>query len=105
MAVDSLGTVVTPFPPQAARKADAPRQMPQNEEAEQALLGALMLDNKALERVSEFLKPEHFFVPVHGRIYEAASTLIERGQIASPVTLKAYFQSDADLTHLGGGEY
>jgi replicative DNA helicase len=105
MAVDSFGTVVTPFPPQAARKQDAPRQLPQNEEAEQALLGAILLDNKAHERVSEFLRPEHFFVPVHGRIYEAAETLIERGQIASPVTLKAYFQSDADLAHLGGGEY
>jgi replicative DNA helicase len=98
--------VVTPFhPPQAKQAAPATRQLPQNEEAEQSLLGALLLDNKAHERVSEFLKPEHFFVPVHGRIFESATKLIERGQIASPVTLKQYFQSDDDLAHLGGGEY
>jgi replicative DNA helicase len=109
---DSLGTVVAPIPPQQAQPKPTglpgdpvPRVMPQNEEAEQALLGALMLDNKVYGRFSEFLRPEHFFVPVHGRIYEAAATLIERGQVATPVTLKAYFQADADLAHLGGGEY
>jgi len=81
------------------------RVMPHNEEVEQALLGALLVNNKALEKVSEFLKPEHFFNPVHGRIYEAIVTFMERGQDASPITLKNYFEKDADLSHVGGGQY
>ncbi len=81
------------------------RVMPRNEEVEQALLGALLVDNKKLERVSEFLKPEHFYNAVHGRIYEAISKFIERGQDASPITLKNFFEKDADLSHVGGGQY
>jgi replicative DNA helicase len=82
-----------------------PRQMPHNAEAEQGLLGALLIDNRAFERVSDFLKAEHFYAPVHGRIFEALSKLIERGQIASAVTLKAAFGDDEDLAHLGGAAY
>ncbi|HYD29995.1 MAG TPA: replicative DNA helicase [Azospirillaceae bacterium] len=81
------------------------RTPPHNLEAEQALLGALLVNNKAHEKVSEFLKAEHFFDPVHGRIYAAIERLVERGQVANPVTLKPYFQSDAELTELGGGAY
>jgi replicative DNA helicase len=64
------------------------RILPQNLEVEQGLLGALMLDNHALEKVSDFLRPFHFFIPVHQRLYEAILKLAERGQIAGPVTLK-----------------
>ena len=81
------------------------RVMPHNEEVEQALLGALLVNNRALEKVSEYLKPEHFFNPVHGRIYDAITKFVERGQDASPVTLKNYFENDADLSHVGGGQY
>lgn len=104
---DSFGTMVTPFAHQAVgMPGDADRApLPQNEEAEQALLGALLHTNSALEKVSEFLKPEHFFVPVHGRIFEAVQKIIDAGRIASPVSVKAYFQADPDLVHLGGGEY
>ena len=78
---------------------DAPtyRTPPQNLEAEQALLGALLVNNATYHRVSEFLRPDYFFEPVHQRIYEAAEKLIERGQIASPVTLKPFFEQDIDL--------
>ncbi len=81
------------------------RVAPHNEEVEQALLGALLVNNQSLEKVSDFLKPAHFFNPVHGRIYEAIGKFTERGQDASPMALKNYFEKDADLSHVGGGQY
>lgn len=79
--------------------------MPHNLEAEQGLLGALLVDNRALERVGDFLKADHFFVPAHKRIYEAIQTLIERGQTATPITLKGFFEKDEGLSHIGGAAY
>jgi replicative DNA helicase len=81
------------------------RTLPHNLEGEQGLLGALLVDNRALEKVSDFLRPYHFFAPVHQRLYEAILTLVERGQMAGPVTLKNYFEKDSDLSHVGGTEY
>ena len=81
------------------------RTPPHNLEAEQALLGALLVNNEAANRVSAFLKPEHFSQPVHGRIYEAVLALVERGQIATPITLKTYFESDQALADVGGAQY
>jgi replicative DNA helicase len=81
------------------------REMPHNQEAEQALLGAILVNNNALEKVAEFLRAEHFFVPVHGRIYEAIHTFFERGLNATPVTLKGYFEKDEDLAGIGGPSY
>src|SRR5579883_2474124 len=81
------------------------RTPPHNSEAEQALLGALLFNNAAYNRVSEFLLPEHFAEAVHGRIYAAIAKLIERGQIANPVTLKNYFDQDGALAEIGGAAY
>ena len=81
------------------------RLPPQNEEAEQALLGAILVNNRAYEKVSEFLKAEHFYNPVHGRIFAAIQKLIERYVSATPITLKTYFEQDGDLAHVGGAEY
>ncbi|MCB9990005.1 MAG: replicative DNA helicase [Rhodospirillales bacterium] len=81
------------------------RMLPHNLEAEQGLLGAMLVDNRAIERIGDFLKPEHFFAPAHQRIFQAITKLIDRGQTASPVTLKSYFETDEDLTHVGGAEY
>lgn len=81
------------------------RVLPHNQEAEQGLLGALLIDNRAHDRVADFLRADHFFVPAHKRIYEAINTMIERGQTASPVTLKNYFEADEDLAEVGGAEY
>ena len=81
------------------------RVAPHNDEAEQALLGALLLNNRAYEHVSEFLRPEHFAQPVHGRIFAACGKLIERGQMANPVTLKTYFEQDGALAEIGGAGY
>lgn len=81
------------------------RTVPQNLEAEQGLLGALLVDNRAYEKVGDFLKPVHFYAPAHQRIYQAVQTLIDRGQNASPVTLKSYFEKDQDLEQAGGASY
>jgi len=81
------------------------RTMPHNPEAEKSLLGAIFVNNRAYEAVSEFLKPEHFAFPQHGRIYEACTKLIERGQIADPITLKRYFEADENLIDIGGPAY
>jgi replicative DNA helicase len=78
---------------------------PYNTDAEQALLGAILINNSAYARVSEFLAPEHFGYAVHGRIFAAIAKLIERGQIANPVTLKNLFEQDGALTEMGGAQY
>jgi len=81
------------------------RAMPHNIEAEKSLLGAIFINNRAHEKVSEFLMPEHFSLKHHGLIYEAISLLIERGQIADPITLKRYFEQDETLAEVGGPRY
>ncbi|HET8729131.1 MAG TPA: replicative DNA helicase [Alphaproteobacteria bacterium] len=81
------------------------RTMPSNEEAEQALLGAILVNNEALDRVSDFLKPEHFFIPANGRIYAACLKLREQLRVADPVTLKSFFEQDGDLQAIGGARY
>ncbi|MGE5538942.1 MAG: replicative DNA helicase [Gemmatimonas sp.] len=81
------------------------RELPHNLEAEQRLLGAIFVNNLALSKVSEFLQAEHFYEPLHGRIYASCVLLIERGQLANPVTLKNLFESDPAMIALGGTEY
>lgn len=81
------------------------RLPPHSLEAEQALLGALLHNNLAFERIAEFLRPEHFSDPAHSRIYEAISNLINRNHIADPITLKEYFDRDDALSEVGGGQY
>jgi replicative DNA helicase len=81
------------------------RSPPANIEIEIALLGAILVNNRAYEKVSEFLLPEHFADGVHGRIFEACGKLIERGQQATPATLRRYFENDADLADVGGARY
>ena len=84
---------------------DLARTPPSNLEAEMALLGAILANNDAADRVSNFLGPEHFSEAVHARIYEAATTLIRMGKLASPVTLKNHFENDATLKEIGGPSY
>ncbi len=78
---------------------------PQNLEAEQALLGAILANNKFHEKVAEYLRAEHFADPVHGRIYGAIEKLLERGMLANAVTLKQFFTQDESLKAIGGAEY
>ena len=81
------------------------RVMPNNEEAEQALLGAILVNNEVLNRVADFLRAEQFYLPVHARIFEAIEQLVERGQIANPITLKTFFERDEALSDIGGADY
>lgn len=81
------------------------RVQPHNIEAEQALLGALLVNNEAYHRVAEFLRAEHFFEPVHARIFDCCAQRIGRGQLADPVTLKVLFDEDEALRELDGARY
>ncbi len=80
------------------------REAPGNIEAEQALLGAILVNNEAFYRVSDFLFPEHFIDGTHQRIYEVTSTLIKQGKLATPITLKT-FLGDSDLGGLTVSQY
>ncbi|MFC3693295.1 replicative DNA helicase [Chenggangzhangella methanolivorans] len=73
------------------------RQAPHNVEAEQALLGAVLVNNDAFWRVSDFLTPEHFYEGLHGRIFEIAASLVRAGKAATPVTIKTFLPTDLDL--------
>src|SRR3954454_1459350 len=94
---------------QTARKSapDTPvfRAAPHNIEAEQALLGAILVNNEAFYRVSDFLEPAHFFEPIHQKIYELTSSLIRAGKVASPVTLKTFLPPDLDVAGMTPSQY
>ena len=79
--------------------------MPHNIEAEQQLLGAILTNNDIYDRIAQVIKPEHFYEPVHGRIFAEASRRITANMLASPVTLKAYLADDEGLKELGGPAY
>ncbi len=81
------------------------RLPPSNLQAEQALLGALLANNRAYERVAEFLAPEHFADPIHGRIFQSIARRIEAGQLADAVTLKGEFEHAGVLDEVGGTAY
>ncbi|RYE86241.1 MAG: replicative DNA helicase, partial [Hyphomicrobiales bacterium] len=66
------------------------RLAPHNVEAEQALLGAILVNNEAFYRVSDFLMPEHFYEPIHREIYEVTAKVIRAGRTATPITLKTH---------------
>jgi len=81
------------------------RTSPHNIEVEQALLGAVLVNNEAFYRVSDFLNPDHFFEPIHQRIYELAAGLVRAGKIATPVTLKTFLPADLDVAGLTVSQY
>ena len=81
------------------------RSAPHNIEAEQALLGAILVNNEAFYRVSDFLEPVHFFEPIHQQIYQLARDLIRSGKLATPVTLKTFLDASVDIGGLTVGQY
>jgi replicative DNA helicase len=81
------------------------QSLPQNVEAEAALLGALMIDNRLVEDVQLKLQPHHFYEPLHGRIYEAILRMTDANRIANPVTLRPLFDSDESIKEVGGPAY
>ena len=99
------------IPPKDSEQASAPvvaianaedsiRMMPHNLEAEQELLGALLLDNNINEKLDDGLREDHFHDPIHGRIFAAIQNLITRGSLANPITLKSYFANDGNFSDL-----
>ncbi|MGP1283605.1 MAG: replicative DNA helicase [Parasphingopyxis sp.] len=80
--------------------------LPHNVEAEAALLGALLIDNRLVDDVQRMLREDHFFDPVHGRIYQAIiKMVVDKNMVANPVTLKPMFEADEGLKELGGVGY
>lgn len=76
------------------------RTPPNNIDAEQALLGSILIDNEAYHRVSPFLLEEHFFEPEHAKLYAAAAKLILSGRRATAISLKSVAQSSEYLGQL-----
>jgi replicative DNA helicase len=88
-----------PFP------VDAITTAPHNLEAEQALLGSILFDNAAYERLSDRLQPRHFFEPFHQRLFAAIEAFIRKGQLAEPIVLMERFRRDPAFEELGGLRY
>jgi len=92
-----------------ARKQVAPepafRTAPHNIEAEQALLGAILVNNEAFYRVSDFLEPKHFFEPINGQIFELLGRFIRLNKSATTVTLKTFLPADLDIEGLSLNQY
>ncbi|MCF3594476.1 replicative DNA helicase [Rhodobacteraceae bacterium LMO-12] len=82
-----------------------PDTVPHSIEAEQQLLGAILTNNDIYDRVAAIIGPQHFYDPVHARIFETAAARIAKNNLASPVTLKAFFEEDEGLKELGGPAY
>ena len=89
----------------SAADIQSPDVMPHSIEAEQQLLGAILTNNDVYDRVASIIKPEHFFDPVHARIFQVAAARIAKNNLASPVTLNTFLQDDEGLTELGGAAY
>ena len=79
--------------------------MPHSTEAEQQLLGAILTNNDIYDRVASIIGPNHFYDPVHARIFEISAARIAKNNLASPVTLKAFMEDDEGLRELGGPAY
>ncbi|MDE1936774.1 replicative DNA helicase [Bradyrhizobium sp.] len=99
----SLDSNVLKLAPEAGTPAY--RSAPHNIEAEQSLLGAILVNNDAFYRVSDFLEARHFFEPIHQTIFETAGSLIRMGKVATPVTLKTFLPADTDLGGITVSQY
>jgi replicative DNA helicase len=96
---------MAPIPLRIVPPATDSTVLPHNIEAEAALLGAMMIDNRLVEDLHSQLGSQHFFEPLHGRIYDAIWMLVERRMVATPVTLKPLFDADPELQAIGGSAY
>jgi replicative DNA helicase len=86
-------------------EAQAARAMPSNVEAEQALLGCVMFDNAAFERLPDGLKGSHFYEPFHQRLFDAIESSIAAGALAEPTILMDRFKADPAFEEFGGLRY
>jgi replicative DNA helicase len=81
------------------------RISPHNIEVEQALLGAILVNNDAFYRVSDFLEPQHFFESIHKRLFELTGSLIRAGKVATPITLKTFLPPELEIAGLTANQY
>ena len=81
------------------------QKQPSNIEAEQALLGSILVNNDIIDEISTIINPTSFYDPAHTKIYEVIEALNNKGMIANPITLKNYFEKDNMLDEVGGTEY
>jgi replicative DNA helicase len=80
-------------------------KQPSNLEAEQALLGSILVNNDIIDEISNIVNPTTFYDPAHIKIYEVIESLNNKGMIANPITLKNFFEKDNMLNEVGGTEY
>lgn len=98
-------TTINPTGLAADAQIDAAETMPHSIEAEQQLLGAILTNNDVYDRVAAIIRSDHFYDPVHARIFDIAAARIAKNNLASPVTLKAFMEDDEGLKELGGAAY
>ena len=80
-------------------------KQPANLEAEQALLGSILVNNDIIDEVANIINSKTFYDPAHIKIYEVIENLNNKGMIANPITLKNFFEKDNMLNEVGGTEY
>ena len=81
------------------------KQMPYNVEAEQAVIGSILVSNDIFDEISPIINSQKFFDPIHAKIFETIENLIHKGLLANPITLKNHFDNSEGLKELGGQEY
>ena len=81
------------------------KNMPCNIEAEQSVIGSILISNEIYDEVSQIVDAQKFFDPIHAKIFETIAVLINKGLLANPITLKNFFENDEGLKELGGQEY
>ena len=81
------------------------KQLPNNIEAEQAVIASILVSNDIYDEISPILNPQKFFDPIHVKLYETIEKLISKGLLANPITLKNHFENNEGLKELGGQEY
>ena len=81
------------------------KQMPCNIEAEQALIGSILVSNDIYDEITSIVDSQKFFDPIHIKIFDTIEKLISKGLLANPITLKNYFENNEGLKELGGQEY
>jgi len=91
-----------PDPGFAATPAPVFPHVPCNIEAEQALIGCILYDNAAYERLTDKMSAKHFYEPFHQRLFQAMEEFIRKGQLAEPIVLQERFRRDPAFTEMGG---
>ncbi len=81
------------------------KKLPSNLEAEQALIGSVLVNNEIIDEISTIVNSAKFFDPIHRKIYEVIESLNNKGMIANPITLKNFFENDGGLSEVGGVDY